>query len=59
MRLYEPSTEYDVGLHYQAGRNDYPYNPKFVGNTGNRTSGLKSVYKPPALPIVIVDLNKF
>ena len=32
----------------QAGRNNYPYNPKFVGNTGNRTSDSPSVsvYKP-------------
>ena len=24
----------------QAGRDNYPYNPKFVGNTGNRTRDL-------------------
>ena len=34
----------DIHLHVnsaellnQAGRNNYPYNPKFVGSTGNRT----------------------
>ena len=29
------SAECTVRLLNQAGRNNYPYNPKFVGNTGN------------------------
>ena len=29
-----------IRLLNQAGRNSYPYNPKFVGNTGNRTRDL-------------------
>ena len=31
------SAECTVTLLNQAGRNNYPYNPKDVGNTGNRT----------------------
>ena len=30
----------DGPLLNQAGRNNYPYNPKYVGNTGNRTRDL-------------------
>ena len=32
-----PLAECTVRLLNQAGRNNYPYNPKYVGNTGNRT----------------------
>ena len=33
--LHIHSAECTVRLLFQAGRNNYPYNPKFVGNTGN------------------------
>ena len=39
-RLYIHSVECTVRLLNQAGRNKYPYNPKFVENTGNRTRDL-------------------
>ena len=35
--LHIHSAECTVRLLNQAGRNNYPYNPKYVGNTGNRT----------------------
>ena len=35
--LHMHSAECTVRLLNQAGRNNYPYNPKYVGNTGNRT----------------------
>ena len=34
--LHIHSAECIVRLVNQAGRNNYPYNPKYVGNTGNR-----------------------
>ena len=38
--LHLHSAECTVRLLNQAGRDNYPYNPKFVGNTGNRTRDL-------------------
>ena len=38
--LHIHSAECTVRFLNQAGRNNYPYNPKFVGNTGNRTRDL-------------------
>ena len=38
--LHIYSVECTVRLLNQAGLNNYPYNPKFVGNTGNRTRDL-------------------
>ena len=38
--LHIHSAECTVRLLNQAGRNNYSYNPKFVGNTGNRTRDL-------------------
>ena len=35
--LHIHSAECTVRLLNQAGRNNYPYNPKYVGNAGNRT----------------------
>ena len=35
--LHIHSAECTVRLLNQAGRNNYPYNPKYVANTGNRT----------------------
>ena len=35
--LHVHSAEYTIRLLNQAGRNNYPYNHKYVGNTGNRT----------------------
>ena len=36
--LHIHSAECTVRLLNQAGRNNYPYNPKYVGNTGSRES---------------------
>ena len=38
--LHIHSAECTVRMLNQAGRNNYPYNPKYVGNTGNRTRDL-------------------
>ena len=38
--LHIHSDECTVRLPNQAGRNNYPYNPKYVGNTGSRTRDL-------------------
>ena len=38
--LHIHSAECTVRLLNQACRNNYPYNPKYVGNTGNRTRDL-------------------
>ena len=33
---------------YQSSRNNYPYNPKFLGNTGNHKFAIFSLkYQPP------------
>ena len=44
------SAERAVRLLNQAGRNNYPYNPKFVG-IEHVSSGLTNVYKLAALPL--------
>ena len=45
--LHIHSAECTVRLLNQAGRNNYPYNPKYVGNTGIEpvTSDSTSVYQ--------------
>ena len=48
IRLHVHSAECTVSLLNQAGRNNYPNDPKFVRNEPV-TSGLTSVYKPAGL----------
>ena len=38
--LHIHSADCTVRLLNQAGRNNYPYNPKYVENTGNRTGDI-------------------
>ena len=47
------SAECTVRMLNRAGRNNYPYIPKFVGNTGNRTRDICKVVESKDL----IDTN--
>ena len=60
--LHIHSAECTVRLLNQAGRNKYPYNPKYVGNTGNQTRGIWfdkciSIIKSAAQPTELFHLH--
>ena len=43
--LHIHSAKCTVRLLNQAGRNNYPYNPKYVGNTGSQTRDINKIFK--------------